>query len=183
MKYLLNGLTAIVLSFCIILVGCDYNTAKKANAVIGAVFALIQQDLPALESSGVVSPQAAKVIDTFVDLGVQSNGDLTVCLTKGNQAPDKKSAFLACYLAFSNGLQSSSELAALKVLAPNVEKFVQVWLAALDTAVVSAIIAFGGVVPTARATTAKANIAKAPSPEYKAFEKRVLAYANAHPVK
>ena len=175
-QYLVRGFTAILLSFCIVLLGCSFATAQTTVNIIGSVIAIAQADLPSLEATGIIPLPDQLAVNAILALASALDKQAATCITQDQAAGNLKSAFAACFETFASSFASSSELAALHILSPSAQKQTQIWVAAIQTALFSVIVAFGGTVPLAAASN---NVIT--SPEYKAFEARVKADHKAHP--
>jgi hypothetical protein len=192
-RRLRNSVVAIIL--CVSLIpftaGCnatDYQKAKNAMAIINAIFVIAKTDLPALETTKIIPLSAQPIVSAFLDLGISAVASGNTCIEAGQATPKAASVFLACYMAFSNQLKNSSQLAALKVLPSTSMGQVELWIAVLDTTVTTIAIALGGTAPvisapatsttTLRSSAVIVDVKKTPA--YKDFEKRVKAYAKAH---
>jgi hypothetical protein len=190
-RRLRNSAVAITLCLSMIPTGCnatDYQKAKNATAIINAIFVLAKTDLPALETTGIIPLPVQPIVAAFLDLGIGAIASTNTCLDAGQATPNNASVFLACYMAFSAQIKNSPELAALKILSPTAMAQVEIWIAALDTAVTSIVLALGGTAPvitapattTLRASAIFVDIKKTPA--YKDFEKRVKSYAKSHEI-
>lgn len=165
-------LPILILSMC--LSGCNaYGTASNTASVIGQIIALAQADLPALVTAGVISSSDQTTIQGFLTLGSTLQTQLTSCVNGAHLAGNKKSAFAACFTAFSSGLLSSTELAQLRILSPSAQAKVQLWVTAIVLAV-NAVLALTGSTSVAQPAIASTP---ATSTDLRAFGNRLnLAY-------
>ena len=165
---------AVLLSFLLVIQGCNYTVASTTVNIIGSVIAIAKADLPSLESTGIIPAVDIVAVNAFLAVAGTLDSQAASCIVAAKAATNNKSAFLACFQVFSTGLLQSSELAALRLLNPSTQKQTQLWVAAITTALDSIIVAFGGTVP------ASASAVSA-SPDYQAFMNRVKADHKANP--
>src|SRR5579871_1053987 len=102
-----------VMALAIASAGCNAaDAARRAQSVIAAVLQIAQAEEP------VLPPTDAAIVAPWVTLGVTLDGQLETCLATAITNGSKKSAFLACFNTFSQGLLGPTELAQLRVLSP-----------------------------------------------------------------
>jgi len=129
-----------VLALVLSLSACNgYSVASTTSRVIGAILqvaAAEEPNLPAVDQGAFTS---------FVTLGQTLNAQLGTCLTAANSSTLGKSGkFLACFNTFASGLNSPSELTALRLLSPATQAKVQLYITGIVTGVNVAVAAFGG---------------------------------------
>ena len=148
--------------------GCNVaQDAERAQSVISAVLQIAQAEEPALP------PADAAILAQWVHLGITLNAQLTTCVSAAASNGNKKSAFLACFNSFSQGLLQPAELAQLRVLSPASERKVQLYVTAIAVGLNVAIPLLGGTPEPAPAISAVQ-----PSPqELAAFAHRIGAPA------
>jgi hypothetical protein len=130
--------------------GCNASdAAQRAQSVVAAVLQIAQAEEPALP------PSDAAIVTPWVTLGVTLDGQLETCLATATTNGSKKSAFLACFNTFSQGLLSPAELAQLRVLSPASQKTAQLWITAISVGINVAVPLLGG---TAQAPPAVSSI-------------------------
>lgn len=122
-----------------------YETAARAHDVVAAVIAVAQADLPSLQATGVFSAAEDQAVTSYLTLATNLNGQYATCLANANNMTiNKKSKFLGCLNTFAAGLADPKELAVLRVMSPNAQQQVQLWVTAASVGVSSVITALGG---------------------------------------
>jgi hypothetical protein len=138
-KSTLAALAALVMVCVVACAGCNASqAAQRAQSVIAAVLNIAQAEEAALP------PSDAAVLTPWVSAGETLNGQLSSCIAGATAAGSKKSAFLACFNTFAQGLFSPTELSQLRLLSPGTQKKVQLWVTAISVGLNVAIPAFGG---------------------------------------
>src|SRR5579864_4021966 len=129
---LLVLLPVLMLSFC--LSACNgYDTAVKASNVIAAILQVAQAEVS-------VVPAADQVAyANFVTLGITLQTQLQTCIESADSGMSKSGKYLACFNGFATGLSSPAELTQLHLLSPDVQKKVQLYLAAITVGVNTAV--------------------------------------------
>ena len=152
------------------LAGCNiYNDATNTVAVVGNIITIAQTDLPALQATGIFSATEGTNIANYLTAASTLNTQTGSCVQTAHAAGNKKSAFLACFNTFTQGLLAPQELALLRVINPKAQQTVQVWVTAVVLAVNTALQLSGGT------PAAPPQVAALPAsrPELLAFEKRL----------
>jgi len=127
------------------LTGCsEYTDASNAVSVIGNIVQIAQADLPALATSGVFSPTEAANVTNYLAAASVLNTQAGTCVATAHAAGNSKSAFLACFNAFSAGLLNPAELVLLHVSSTKGQSTVQLWVTATVLAVNGILGLVGG---------------------------------------
>lgn len=140
-KKLCRTLSAIVSPTILLLLsaGCNPTTTAQdfANVITG-ILNIAKAEIPALP------PADGAIVSQWTTLGTTLDGQLRSCVTAATAAGGKKSAFLACFNTFTQGLLSTTELAQLRVISSASQSKVQLWVTAVSLGVNAALTAFGG---------------------------------------
>jgi hypothetical protein len=132
-------LLGLLLAGLLMTAGCNATQdAQRAEAVIASIVGIAQAEESALPAAD------AAILTPWATLGATLDGQLKSCIASAGSSGSKKSAFLACFNTFSQGLLSSSELAQLRVVSPASQAKVQLIVTAISTGLNVAIAAMGG---------------------------------------
>lgn len=115
-----------------------YDAAVRVSNVIAAILQVASAETAAIPAAD----QAAYT--NFVTLGQTLEGQLQKCIAAADSGMKKSGKYLACFNGFATGLNSPAEMAQLRILAPDTQKKVQLYLTAITVAVNTAVAAFGG---------------------------------------
>lgn len=153
---------------CMLFVGCNAATvSQKAEAAINIAVSVAKAEqpfIPAADQQGYTG---------FVALLAGLNGQLDTCNANVSGMTGKGAKFLACFNAFAAGLGSPQELAELRLMSPQTQAKVQIYVAAIVAGVNIAVPALGGKQVAAPVVSASAvNIANT-SPELTRLEVRM----------
>ena len=128
-----------VITLAVLMSACNgYDVAVRVANIIAAVL-----QVAAAESAAVPAADQP-AYKNFVVLGQTLESQLQACLEAADSGMTKSSKFLACFNNFTSGLAAPAELAQLRVLAPDTQKRVQLYLTAITVGVNTAIAAYGG---------------------------------------
>jgi hypothetical protein len=124
------------------------STAQNFENIINGVLNIAKAEEP------VLSPADAAILTPWVNLGVALSAQNQACITSAGAAGSKKAAFLACFNGFAAGLLTPSELAQLRLISPDAQGKVQLYVTAFVIGINAALTSFGGTatpVPTVAA--------------------------------
>jgi len=163
-------LATLVLTFS--MSSCNgYATAEKVNHVVAVIITLAEGDIPAFQAAGAINAQEVKVIENYLSTVSTLNSQYGSCVDNANNAKLKTNGkFLACLNIFLQGATDPQELAQFRILNPKAQQRVQLWVAAIQLGINTAIAALGGT------TQQPVQIApvSTPSAELEAFKIRVM---------
>jgi hypothetical protein len=166
MKKLLSVFASLILVLS--LTGCNAAAAAATvSRVINGVVSVAEADLPALEAAGSFSKAEGDAVDHYLKFGLALNSQFGVC---AGASGNTKAKLVACLNAFSTGLADPNELSALRILSPNAQKQVQLYIVAFQVAINTALASFGAQAPAAP------QVASAPvkSADLQEFKGRVM---------
>ncbi|HTW24050.1 MAG TPA: hypothetical protein VMD78_10650 [Candidatus Baltobacteraceae bacterium] len=144
--------------------GCNATTTAQdfANVITG-ILNIAKAEIPALP------PADGAIVAQWTTLGATLDGQLQSCIAAATSAGGRKTAFLACFNTFAQGLMSTSELAQLRVLSSGSQSKVQLWVTAVSLGINAALSAFGGAAQPAPSVSAQ-----------QPTKAELLAFARAH---
>lgn len=135
MKRALSCTLVLLLSFSI--TGCNgLSAATKAQNVITAVITVAKAEAP------VVPAQDQAAYSNFVNLAISLDGQLAKCITSVSGIMGKSGKFASCFTTFASGLTTPAELAQLRVLNPQTQQKVQLYLTSIVAGVNVALAFF-----------------------------------------
>lgn len=120
-------LAVVAIGIALGLGGCNtYQAALTAVNTAGQVIAIAQDDLPALEASGVIPAADGPVVTAWLSAASTLQGQAKTCVTSAGTS-GTKAALGNCLFVFANGLTSPAELANLRVLSKSSQQKVELW--------------------------------------------------------
>jgi hypothetical protein len=126
----LGGTAVVLLVAMLTVAGCNtYQAALNAVNTAGQIFTIAQQDLPALEASGVIPAKDVPAVTGWLNAGIALQGQAKTCVTAAGTS-GTKAALGNCLFVFANGLVSPTELANLRLLDKNTQQKVELWATA-----------------------------------------------------
>lgn len=135
--------------------GCNaYNDAVTATNTIGTIVTVAEAAVPNFQATGVFSASEAAAITGYLGAVGTLNAQTQTCVGQAQTAGGKKAAFLGCFNTFASALASPAELAQLRILNPNAQKQVQIWVTAISLTVNVILKEVGGTQMTAPTVSA-----------------------------
>lgn len=163
-------LTAISLVAVLFISGCNgYTTAEKVTHVVAVIVTLAQGDIPAFQQAGAFSPQEAAAAQGYLAVVSNLNSQYGACIDAAQAATLKTNGkFLACLNIFLSSATDPKELAQFRVFNPKAQQRIQLWIAAIQLGVNTAIAALGG------ATQPVVQVSTVSVSEQREFNNRVM---------
>lgn len=119
--------------------GCNaYDAATRASNVVAAIINVADAETPSVPAADQATYAG------FVTLAKTLEAQLQTCLAAADSGMSKSSKMLSCFNSFAVGLNSPTELAALRVMNPGTQSTVQKYVTAITVGLNAAVGYFGG---------------------------------------